>query len=129
MYPISRTEYDSIPDKYTQGRPTTFWFERTIAPNLHIWQPPPSGTPYAIGVHSMRQIQDANPVGGQTLDLPNRMLPVLCAELCAFLAEKYAPTQFEAKLQLAEAMWTRASLEDVEHVPLFITPGLSGYYR
>jgi hypothetical protein len=43
ILPISRTEYASYPNKTQQGFPTTFWFDRLLAPTVTLW-PVPDGT-------------------------------------------------------------------------------------
>ena len=48
LYPISRTEYAAQPDKESQARPTTFWFDRLVPPVLTFWQTPDSNGPYTL---------------------------------------------------------------------------------
>src|SRR5882724_11644474 len=36
--PVSTTEYDSFPDKVTQGPPTVYFFNRQITPVITFWQ-------------------------------------------------------------------------------------------
>lgn len=129
MYGVSRSEYAAIPQKQSQGRPTTFWFERQFQPSITVWEVPQSGISYNLAIYRMRQLEDANPLSGQTLDMPNRFLPAFTAELTAMLAEKFHPEMLPAKSALAVQAWTRAAQEDRELVPWFITPGLSGYFR
>jgi hypothetical protein len=129
IYGLSRTEYAAIPTKQSQGRPTTFWFDRVIPPTITIWEVPPTSSTYGLAMYRMRQLEDANPISGQTLDAPNRFLPAFAAELTAMLAEKFKPEMLAAKAALAVQAWTRAAQEDRELVPLYIIPGLSGYFR
>lgn len=135
MSPISRTEYAAIPNKQSQGRPTSFWFDRLNPPTLYVWQVAPTpqqgqpnNQPYAAAIYSMKQIDDANPTNGEVPGMPNRFIPVLAAELTAMLAEKFAPALFMQKMTIAKEMWSRASIEDMENVPLYVIPGLEGYY-
>ncbi len=133
MSPMSRTEYVSIPDKFLQGRPTSFWYDRLASPSINVWLVPPTysqGNVYfGMTVYRMRQIQDANPVGGQTSELPLRWMEAAAAALAARCAEKFAPAMYVAKMAAAEAAWNRAAIEDVEEVPLYLTPALQGYFR
>lgn len=131
MPSMSRTDYASLPDKLmTSERPTQFWFERIVPPFIHVWpvSTPGTGFSYGLAIYCMRQMQDANPESGQQIDLPQRMLPVICAFLAAALAEKFAPDQWTAKMQYGEMIFDRASREDTEHAPLEISPILGGYF-
>jgi len=47
IFPISRTEYASYPDKTIQNVPTVFWFDRLIAPTITLWAAPDGNGPYA----------------------------------------------------------------------------------
>ena len=40
MEKISRDEFLNIPNKTTQGRPTQFFIDRQITPNIKIWPAP-----------------------------------------------------------------------------------------
>lgn len=128
MTPLSRTEYSALPDKALQGLPTVFWLNRLQAPTASIWQVPPNGQFYAFCFYRWRALQDANPISGQTADLPNRWLPCFASSLTAALAEKFRPDLFDEKKALAEAAWERAAQEDVENTPLYVMPSLSSYY-
>lgn len=129
LTPLSRSEYASIPDKQDEGRPTSFWFNRVSPPAITLWLVPDDSTYYAIASYRMRQIQDANPVSGQTLDMPGRFLPAFTAELTVALAEKFRPEMVRDKTALAQTAWARAATEDREDVPLYITPSLSHLYQ
>ncbi len=130
MTGISRTDYASQPDKVSQGTPTTFWHARTIAPTVSVWQTPAAAPPlFAFVAWRWRALQDADPVSGQTPDLPNRWLGAFTAELTARLAEKYRPQALKEKVEIAALAWKNAEMGDFEQVPLYISPGLSSYYR
>lgn len=54
LYPISRTDYVSQPNK--EGmlfRPTTFWVERLRNPILQFWNPPDNNGPYIMNLWCM----------------------------------------------------------------------------
>lgn len=131
VYPISRTEYSSQPNKLSQARPTTVWWNRQIASTLTFWQVP-DGTPYQFFYYAMTQPQDAVMPAGVTMDLPYRFLDAFAAGLALRLAQKYPPppprTIVDLKAEYDEA-WTLAAQQDIEQVPLVISPGLTSYYR
>lgn len=128
LWPLSRTEYAQLPNKLSPGRPTQYWFDRTISPSLTMWPVPPTGSWYAFIAYRMRQIQDANPISGQVLDIPNRALQAFTAELTAALAEKYKPEQWIAKVAAAKMAWSDFALSDVEYVSSYLSPSMDGYY-
>lgn len=133
LWPISRDDYAMLPVKETQGPPTQYWFNRTINPSITVWPVPPSTLPpnfhIAFVAYRMRKVQDANPVGGQVLDLPDRFLPAFASGLTAAVAEKYKPDLHMAKLTLAAADWAEAAAEDREKVSSYIVGDFSGYFR
>lgn len=126
--PISRTEYASYPNKTQQGFPAVYWFDRLISPTITLWPVPDGNGPYVMNYYSVRQTQDAVLSGGKTVEIPYRWLDAFAAALAWRLSEKYAP-QLEMRMQQkADRAWTLAATQDTENVPLYIIPGLSGYY-
>lgn len=129
LLPISRTEFASFPDKITQGRPTVFWFDRTISPSVTVWQPPDQNGPYQFGYYRVRQMQDAVIPGGVTMDLPYRFFAAFAFGLAEYLAWSYAPDRVSNLAAKASQLWTNASSNDVEDAGMYIAPMLSTYYR
>src|SRR5215470_4621865 len=72
--PISRTIYATIANKFTQGPPTQYWFDRVLSPTVTLWPVPDSGGPYVFNYYAVTQIQDASIPAGETPDLPYRWL-------------------------------------------------------
>lgn len=127
LTPISRNDYAAIPNKMNQGRPTSYWFERTITPQVTIWPVTDNTGPYQLQTYLMRQIEDANPAGAQTMNLPYRANYAFVAALAYDLALKFMPMLAPAlKTEAAEA-WSEFADEDIEHVAFFISPDFSGY--
>src|SRR5574343_268949 len=60
--PISRTEYASFASKDTPGRPTSFWFQRTIPTQIvTMWPVPNASSPtYTLNYYACSQVQDTN---------------------------------------------------------------------
>lgn len=130
MMPISRTEYATYPNKAQQGFPTVFWFDRLISPNVTIW-PVPDGTgaPTSITYYRVTQIQDANLPGGETVDIPYRWLDAFANGLAYYLSRIWQP-QLTAQLkQEADEAYTIAANQDVENVPVYVSPMIGGYFR
>jgi hypothetical protein len=128
IWPLSRTEYASMPNKDMQGRVTSFWFDRLLSPSITLWQVPDGDGPYTLRYYRVTQIFDANLQGGETLDLPNRWFGAFAWGLASRLAHSYAPAQvmrLEAKAQTA---LQTAQEQDTENVDLIIQPSTYGYY-
>ncbi len=126
LSPLSRNEYAMLPDKFVTGRPTQFWFNRAINPTIQMWPVPDTAVFYGFVAYRMRELQDANPQGGQTPDVPRRFLEALTAAITAKLAEKFKPTLFKEKLLLAQAAWEEAAEEDREKVSSVFR--ITGYF-
>lgn len=129
IFPISRTEYASYPNKTDQGVPSVFWFDRLISPTLTLWLVPDAMSTYTLNYYRCQQIQDANLPSGETPNVPYRWLDALVAGLAHRLARIYKPELEAVRSADFDKAWHIAAAQDVENVGLNITPGLSGYYR
>lgn len=129
IFPVSRTEYASFPNKSQQGRPTVFWFDRLLNPTITVWEVPDPSTTYTLRYYRVRQIDDANYTSGQNVQIPYRFLEPFASGLAAKLAEMYKPEMADALAARAAVKWAKASQQDAEAVPLMLMPGIDGYYR
>lgn len=126
---ISRTEYAALPNKSQQGFPNQYWFNRAISPEITFYFTPDSNGPYVARYYSVRQTQDAQLAGGDTIEIVYRFLEAYTAGVAYHLSRIYAP-QLEQQ-RFADYMRARqeALTQDVENVPLMIVPGLTSYWR
>jgi hypothetical protein len=129
IYAISRSDYAALPNKTTQGYPTSFWFNRDIAPTITLWPVPDQDSVYTLRYWKLNQIQDANLTNGEIPDLPYRWLDAFVAGLAARLAAIYAPDRMQMLDKKAEEAYQIAANQDTENVPLSIDPMLEQYYR
>ncbi len=130
LTPISRTDYASLPNKELEGVPTTYWLNRQIIPEVSLWQVPNVTGTYSFKYYCVRQLSDANLAGGQNPELPYRFFDAFAAGLAAKLAQIYAYDRWPALEAAADKAWTLASQQDTEQlVPMYISPGIGGYYR
>lgn len=127
--PISRTEYASYNAKNTQGQPTTYWFDRLIAPTITLWPVPDNSGPYVLNYFSCVQMQDANIPGGETPDLPYRWLDWFTAGLAHRLSRVYAQDLEAIRKADAVEAWNVAASQDVENVNFNLGLGIGAYYR
>lgn len=129
LWPISRTEYDSIPNKSQQGFPNQYWFDRLISPTFTLYFVPDGNGPYTIYYHRFRQVQDAVYTGALNPEVPNRAIDALIAGLAHRLSRIYAP-MLEAKRKAdADEAFAIYAKQDTENVNLYIQPAVSGYWR
>lgn len=128
LYPLSRSDYVSIPQKQTQGRPTSYWLDRQIVPIFSMW-PVPNIAYYELIFWRSRYVETADIISGQQLQAPARMLEAFTAALAFSLAMKFAPERATLLKAYADEAWMIASTEDVERVPFRVQPDFSGLYR
>lgn len=127
--PVSRTEYASYANKAMTGFPTTFWFDRLIAPTITLWPVPTTGTADTLRYYRVRQIQDANLSNGQTVEIPYIWLEAFSDGLIYRLARVWAPQMAVGLKAQADESWKIAADQNVENVNFYISPQTSNYYR
>lgn len=128
IMPISRTDYSDLPNKFQQGFPTVYWFDRLLNPTLTLWQVPDGNGPYQLFYYRVTQIQDAIPTMGQTADIPYRFQEAWASGIAWHLARKWKPELEAARKADAMEAMALACAEDRERVPLYLSPDFSGYY-
>lgn len=127
--PLSRTDYSQIPNPAQQGQPTSFWFDRLIAPTITFWPTPDGGGPYTLSYYRFRQMQDANYINGQNVEIPYLFLDAFVAGLSYRLSRYYAPAMEAVRKGDAMDAWNTATDQNVEQAPLSIAPQLNQYFR
>jgi hypothetical protein len=120
---ISRTEYFTLPNKNTTGRPSQFFLERTITPTLYLWASPDNSTD-VLRYYYIRRMQDADSLTNTT-DIPFRFLPCMVAGLAYYMAMKRAPERLGILKSVYDEEFQRAADEDIDRVPLKLVPSYS----
>lgn len=126
---ISRTEYAAIATKTTQGFPSQFWFDRLASPTITFYPVPDGAYAYDCFYYRVRQLQDATVANGQNVEVVYRFLDAVAADLAHRLARIYRPELEQMRKADRDEAWALAAGNDTENVPMFLTPGLQGYYR
>jgi hypothetical protein len=129
ILPISRTEYASYPNKEQEGFTTTFWFDRLIAPTITLWPVPDGSSAQFLKYYRVRQIQDANYISGQTVEIPYLWLEAFADGLAYRLAKIWSPQIAPALKGIADQSYDIAARQNVEQAQQYISPQISGYYR
>jgi len=128
ILPISRTEYASYPNKTQQGFPTTYWFDRLLAPTVTLW-PVPDGNEVSFSYYRVRQVQDSNLVNGQQVEIPYYFLEAFAYGLAARLAVVWAPEKAVMLKAAADESYDIASRQNIETAQYYISPMISSYFR
>jgi hypothetical protein len=128
IWPVSRTEYASFPNKLLEAPPTVFWFDRLLSPTITLWQVPDDQQTYTLRYYRAVAIQDSSPALGQNVDVPPRWLDALVWGLAARLAVIYAPDRAVALDAKAETALRDAQEQDTENVALYLMPMVGSYF-
>jgi hypothetical protein len=129
MYPMSRSEYSTYPNKSTQAFPTVYWFDRLISPTITLWPTPDANGPYTLYYYRVRQVQDANYANAQNIEVPYLWLDAFTAGLAHRLSRIYAPNLEGQRKADADEAWSNAAAQNIENVNVMFSPGLSSYFR
>ena len=122
---ISRDEFLAIPTKTTEGRPTQFFLDRQITPNLKIWPLPENSTDVLV-YDSLTRINDAD-TAKNTMEVPFRFYPCLAAGLAYYISLKRAPERVQMLKAVYEEEFRRAIDEDRDRASFQISPSLRNY--
>ena len=123
---VSRDTFLSIPNKTTQGRPSQFFLDRQITPNLKIW-PIPENSTDVIHYDALTRMDDAD-AQVNTLDMPFRFYPCLAAGLAYYIALKRAPNRLQLLKAVYEEEFERAMTEDRDRASFNVVPQYQ-YFR
>ena len=123
---LSRSDFLNIPNKTTSGRPSQFFLDRQITPNLKVW-PVPDNSSDVIVYDALTRIQDADTFTN-TMDVPFRFYPCLAAGLAYYISMKRAPERIQILKAVYEEEFERAASEDRDRSSFNISPH-AAYYR
>ena len=116
---ISRSTYLNYTVKTTSGRPSQYYFERTINPKLFLY--PAADTTYTLVYYALVRMKDSGAYTNNN-EIPFRFLPCLTAGLAYYIAMKKAPDRIQLLKQIYEDEFQRAADQDVERTSSFFTP-------
>jgi len=104
--PISRSTYLNYTVKTSAGRPTQYYFEKTINPTLYLY--PAADAAYTVVYYAMLRMKDSGDYTNNN-EIPFSFLPCLTAGLAYYLALKYAPDRTQVLKILYEEEFKRAA--------------------
>ena len=105
--------------KTTSGRPSQYYFERTINPKLFLY--PAADTTYTLVYYALVRMKDSGAYTNNA-EIPFRFLPCLTAGLAYYIAMKKSPDRIQLLKQIYEDEFQRAAAQDGERTSLFLTP-------
>ena len=118
---ISRADYEMLPSKDSEGKPSQFYFERTTTPTLYVY-PTPDVSTYTIRYYYLKRLDDID-VPTDDPNVPFRFLPCLTAGMAYYLAMKKAPQMMPPLKQVYEEEFKRAMDEDRDRASFSAVPG------
>ena len=119
---ISRSDYATVPNKTTQGRPSQYYLDRQITPVMYLWSTPENSTDQ-VRYYYVRRIEDADTLVNTT-DMPFRFFPCMVAGLAYYLSMKRAPERAQLLKVVYEEEFQRAADEDEGRTPLKLQPSI-----
>jgi len=120
---MSRSEYLNLPNKTTQGRPSQYYYNRQVTPEITLWATPDSSTDSLV-YYYVQRIEDADALVNTT-DAPFRFLPCMAAGLAYYIAMKKSPERVQLLKAVYEEEFQRAADEDEDRVSLKLQPSIS----
>jgi len=121
MTKISRSEYQALPNKFSQGQPTQYYVERNLSDVVINLYQTPDTTDTQINYNYIGRIQDVGQYTNQP-DAPFRFLPCMVSGLAFYLSQKKAPQMTQALKLYYEDELQRALTEDGQRASIHLTP-------
>jgi len=118
---IGRTEYLSIPDKSTTGRPTQLFLDRQTTPVVKLWPTPDSTYTYRLIANTIQRIDDVT-ASAQDPQIPSRFMPCMASGLAYYIALKKNPEKAPMLKAEYEELFNRASSEDTDRAIVQLVP-------
>jgi hypothetical protein len=128
IMPFSRTDFASLAEPAEQGFPTTFWWNRVIPSTITLWPTPDNNATYTMSYYAYTQMNDATIRQGGNAQVPLFWLDAYTADLAHRLSRHHAPALEAARMADRDRAYARAC-KQVENEAMYVTPGLSGYFR
>ena len=116
---ITLQEYNQIPNKTNEGKPSQYMIDRQYTPIIYFWLVPDKT--YTLNYWVMNQIEDIT-ASNEDTDVPYRWTDTICAGLASKLAIKYQPEKFQLLNEMYERSFSFAASSDNDGVSLRVQP-------
>ena len=121
---IGRSEYLTIPDKSSTGRPTQYFLDRQTPPVVKLWPTPDSTYTYRLVANTIQRIDDVS-ASAQDPEIPSRFMPCMASGLSYYIALKKNPEKAGILKQQYEQDFKLAADEDRTRASLHLVPSRS----
>jgi len=134
---INRDNYSNYPNKWFQGRPLEFWYNKSIPqPTLTLWPSPQLQFTFSqIVLYVQRYVQDVGTLT-QTIEVPQRwflaILTRTAKELMFMIpeiAKGMSDTDKAALLQEDKDRWAEGWASETDSSPVMMRPNIRAYTR
>jgi len=134
---INRDNYSNYPNKWFQGRPLEFWYNKSIPqPTLTLWPSPQLQFTFSqIVLYTQRYVQDVGTLT-QTIEVPQRwFLAILTrtAKELMFMIPEIAKGMSDgdkaALLQEDKDRWAEGWASETDSSPVMMRPNIRAYTR
>ena len=121
MTKVSRSEYQAIPNKSSQGQPTQYFIQGNLSNVTITLYLTPNTTDTQINYYYLGRIEDAGAYTNNP-DAPYRFLPCMVSGLAYFLSQKISPERTQSLKLYYEDEMQRALTEDSQSTSVHIVP-------
>jgi len=126
---LSTAEYAGIPNKATEGAPTSYWLDKQITPTVYLWPTPDATSTYTLNLRCVSRFQDTLLASGTEAEVPYRFQDAFVWGLALRLAAIYQPERVQALQGFASGSLNNAKTQDTDDVPIKLAVNVSGYWR
>ena len=121
MTKISRSEYENLPNKTSQGTPSQYYIKRNLnSVKIHLYLTP-NTTGTQLNYYYVGRIEDVGAYTN-TPDAPYRFLPCLVSGLAYYTSQEVALERSQELERRYEAELQRALIEDSQSTSVNIVP-------
>jgi hypothetical protein len=121
MTKISRSEYENLPNKTSQGTPSQYYIKRNLSSvKIHLYLTP-NTTGTQLNYYYVGRIEDVGAYTN-TPDAPYRFLPCLVSGLAYYTSQEVALERSQELERRYEAELQRALIEDSQSTSVNIVP-------
>ena len=133
MYKLNRNDYANLPDKFSTGRPTQYWFDkRRTRPELELWPNPGFDFTFSqVTGFVQRQMQDVGTLVDE-LEVPDRWYLAIVTNLAAHLGREIREVDEQLGPRLdadAEKYLNDAWTGETDESETYLRPNISPYTR
>lgn len=129
ILPMSRSDYASIANKYQQGFPTTYWWDRLTPSKMYLWPIPQWDIPNGLQYYVQQRPDDAVLGNGTQVDIPYEVYDYFTWCLAERLAFIYAVEKVALIAQRKQIAYQKYLQATTENVPINLNVQMRAYFR